>query len=73
MHYDLIIRRARLHRVQETVDIAVKDGLFARIAPGLSDAQAAREIDAMGCLVIPAFCRCARAPGCRTYCGAAAL
>ena len=55
MHYDLIIRRARLHRVQETVDIAVKDGLFARIAPDLSDAQATREIDAMGCLVIPPF------------------
>ncbi len=55
MHYDLIIRRDRLHRVTETVDIAVKDGLFARIAPTLPDAQTVREIDVQGRLVIPPF------------------
>jgi cytosine deaminase len=55
MHYDLIIRRARLHRATETVDIAVKDGLFARIAPALLGARTVREIDVQGRLVIPPF------------------
>ena len=54
MHYDLIIRRAQLHRRQEVVDIAVHDGHFAKIAPAISD-SAAREIDAAGRLVSPPF------------------
>jgi cytosine/creatinine deaminase len=55
MHYDLIIRHARLHRRQELVDIAVKDGRFAKIANELSSESATREIDAAGRLVSPPF------------------
>lgn len=54
MYYDLIIRHAQLHRRQGVVDIAIKDGHFARIANEISD-SAAREIDATGCLVSPPF------------------
>ncbi len=55
MHYDLIIRHAHLHRRQELVDIAVKDGRFAKIANELSSDSATREIDAAGRLVSPPF------------------
>jgi cytosine/creatinine deaminase len=55
MHYDLIIRRARLHRRDELVDIAVANGQFARIAPNLTEGDAAREIDADGRLLSPPF------------------
>ncbi len=55
MSYDLLIRRARLHRRQEPVDIAIKDGLFARIAPDLSAEEATRVVDADGRLVVPPF------------------
>jgi cytosine deaminase len=55
MHFDLIIRHAQLHRRQGLVDIAVKDGQFARIANELSSDNAAREIDAAGRLVSPPF------------------
>jgi len=56
MSYDLIIRHARLHRRAGLVDIAVKDGNFARIAAAgdISD-SATREIDATGRLVSPPF------------------
>ena len=33
MHYDLIIRRARLHRHDGFVDIAIANGRFARVVP----------------------------------------
>ena len=55
MPYDLIVRGARLHRAKALVDVAVQDGVFARIAPDLSGASAAREIDAQGRLVTPPF------------------
>ncbi len=55
MHYDLIIRHAHLHRHDDLVDIAVKDGQFARIANELSSDDATREIDAAGRLVSPPF------------------
>ncbi|MDQ2714491.1 MAG: cytosine deaminase [Chloroflexota bacterium] len=53
MQYDLIVRHARLHRCQESVDIAVQDGRFAKIATELPADNAAREIDAGGRLVSP--------------------
>jgi cytosine deaminase len=55
MQYDLIIRRARLHRRERLVDIAVKDEQFARVANELSSDIATREIDAAGKLVSPPF------------------
>jgi cytosine deaminase len=55
MHYDLIIRHARLHRRDELVDIAIANGQFARIAPNLTEGDAAREIDADGRLLSPPF------------------
>jgi cytosine deaminase len=55
MSYDLLIRRARLHRRQQPVDIAVKDGLFAKIAADLSAVEATRVVDASGRLVVPPF------------------
>jgi cytosine deaminase len=55
MQYDLIIHHAYLHRREGLVDIAVKDGQFARIANELSSDNAIREIDAAGRLVSPPF------------------
>jgi cytosine deaminase len=55
MHYDLIVRNAQLHRQQGLVDIAVKDGTFARIGKDLTALLAEREIDAAGRLVVPPF------------------
>src|SRR2546429_2943862 len=55
MQYDLIIRHARLHRHDGFVDIAVKDGRFAKIAGELSSHSAQREIDVAGRLVVPPF------------------
>ncbi|EFH82247.1 cytosine deaminase [Ktedonobacter racemifer] len=55
MQYDILIRGARLHRHKDLVDIAVKDGLFARIGTNLDAAQAARVIEAEGRLVSPPF------------------
>ncbi len=55
MPYDLIIRRAQLHRRQGLVDIAVQNGDFARIASDLSSSSAIRELDAAGRLVMPPF------------------
>ncbi len=55
MPYDLIIRHAQLHRRQGLVDIAVKDGSFAKIANELSEEGAAREVDVAGRLVSPPF------------------
>ncbi len=55
MHYDLIIRHAQLHRQQGQVDIAIKDGHFARIGSDLSADSATQEIDVAGRLVVPPF------------------
>lgn len=55
MHYDHIIRHAHLHRLRSLVDIAIKDGHFAKIANDLSSESATREIDAVGRLVSPPF------------------
>lgn len=55
MQYDLIVRHARLHRRQGLVDIAVKDGRFARIAPDLASDGATREIEADARLISPPF------------------
>lgn len=56
MHYDVIVRHARLHRREGLFDIAVKDGQFARIERELSSAEtAAREIEANGNMVVPPF------------------
>src|SRR5712672_1480150 len=48
MQYDLLIRNAQFHRRQGLSDVAVKDGIFARITEDLSSERAAREIDAAG-------------------------
>jgi cytosine/creatinine deaminase len=55
MPYDLLIRHARLHRREGLVDIAIESGRFARIAPDLGAATAARELDAQGNLLTPPF------------------
>ncbi len=55
MHYDLLVRNARLRNRQNLVDIAVKDGLFSRITEHISERQAQREIDVQGRLVVPPF------------------
>ncbi|GHO59709.1 cytosine deaminase [Ktedonobacter robiniae] len=55
MQYDILIRGARLHRHEDLVDIAVKDGLFARIGTNLDASQAARVIEAEGRLFSPPF------------------
>src|SRR5258708_35609558 len=55
MRYDLIIRHAQLHRREGLVDLAIEAGRFVKIAPDLSNATAAREIDAEGCLLSPPF------------------
>jgi cytosine deaminase len=55
MSYDLVIRHARLHRREELVDLAVEGGRIVKIASDLSQATAAREIDAAGRLLSPPF------------------
>lgn len=55
MPYDVLIRHARLQRRSEMVDIAIQDGMFARIAPDLASATARQEIDAGGRLLSPPF------------------
>src|SRR5689334_16450330 len=55
MPYDLLIRHAQLHRREGLVDLAIEAGRFAKIAPNLSHASAARELDAGGCLLSPPF------------------
>jgi len=55
MRYDLVVRRARLHRRQEPVDIAIKDGIFTKItkiAADLSSDDAIRTLDAEGRLIV---------------------
>ena len=55
--FDLIIRNARVARPRlsqlDTLDIAVKDGKFAKVEAGLPPAQARRVVDAGGLLAFP--------------------
>jgi len=51
---DLLVKNAALHRGSGLVDIAIKDGKIAEIAPRI-EGQAARSIDAAGRLVTPPF------------------
>ena len=55
MQYDLIIRRAQLHRRQGLTDIAVQDGRFVKVANELATDSGQRELDADGKLVVPPF------------------
>src|SRR5258708_3130133 len=55
MRYDLVIHHAQLHRQEGLVDLAIEAGRFVKIAPDLSNATAAREIDAGGRLLSPPF------------------
>ncbi len=55
MQYDLIIRDAQLHRRQGLVDIAIQNGRFVSIDADLTNADAQREIDVAGRLVVPPF------------------
>ena len=51
---DLLVRNANLPDGREGLDIAVRDGRIAEIAPAIK-AEAGREIDAAGRLVTPPF------------------
>jgi len=51
---DYVIRNARLHRNNDTVDIGIKDGRFAEIEKQLSG-KGTEEYEADGYLVIPPF------------------
>src|SRR5664279_6261060 len=51
---DLIVRNARLSAGGSLTDIAVRDGLFEGIEPGLC-AETRETIDAAGCFVTPPF------------------
>lgn len=51
---DLIVRRANLPDGRKGIDIGIKGGRIAAVEPALK-AEAAREIDATGCLVSPPF------------------
>jgi cytosine deaminase len=53
MHYDALIRNARLQHRNELVDIAVNDGQFAKIGTIDAADRANRAIDAGGRLVVP--------------------
>lgn len=57
MAVDLLVTHARLADRDGLVDLAVADGRFTRIGPGL-DADAARTIDAAGRLVTPPLVDC---------------
>jgi cytosine deaminase len=52
--YDLLIKNTTLPNGQTGIDIAVQEGQFAAIDPAL-EGEAARVIDAAGCLVAPPF------------------
>lgn len=54
MTHDLLIRNANLPDGRTGIDIAIRDGRIASIGPAL-DGEAARVIDAAGCLVSPPF------------------
>jgi len=51
---EIMIRRATLPNYKEQVDIAIKHGIFQKIAPNINQ-SAEREIDAYGKFVSPSF------------------
>lgn len=55
--YDLLIRNGHVidpkNNVDGKMDVAVKDGRIAKVAPGLPPEQAAKVIDAEGLIVVP--------------------
>jgi len=55
--YDLLVKGVRLARPNQnetaTTDIAVKDGKFAQVAPGLSAADAREVVDGEGLIAFP--------------------
>jgi cytosine/creatinine deaminase len=51
---DILIKNAAISRENKIVDIAIANGTFAAIEPGIS-AGAGRVIDAKSCVVMPAF------------------
>lgn len=52
--HDFLLRNAQLPDGGTPIDIAIRDGVIVDIAPGL-DGDAARTVDAAGCLVTPPF------------------
>ena len=51
---DLVVRNANLPDGRQRLDIAITDGRIVELGTGI-EGQAAREIDARGCLVTPPF------------------
>src|SRR5580765_2330473 len=54
MSFDLIVRNATLPDGRSGLDIAIRDGRIAAVERGIAG-EAARAIDAQGCLVAPPF------------------
>src|SRR5438309_11950629 len=54
MDFDLIVRNATLPDGRSGLDIAIRDGKIAAVERAIA-AEAARRIDAQGCLVSPPF------------------
>src|SRR5437764_2888321 len=54
MNFDLIVRNATLPDGRSGLDIAIRDGKIAAVERAIA-AEAARTIDAQGCLVSPPF------------------
>lgn len=52
---DLLVRGANLPDGRRGVDIACRDGRIVEVSENIAEADAAREIDATGCLVTPPF------------------
>src|SRR3954471_8422046 len=57
MNFDLIVRNSKLPDGRSGLDIAVRGGKIAAVERGIA-AEAARVIDAQGCLVSPPFVDC---------------
>lgn len=57
MTFDLLVRNARLPGQTDLTDLAIQDGVFARIGPQIQESSA-REIDAGGRLVSPPLIDC---------------
>lgn len=55
--YDLLLRGGHVidprNRINQVMDVAIKDGKIARVAPGLSPGDAIKTIDARGLYVTP--------------------
>ena len=55
--YDLLLRGGRVidakNRIDAVMDVAIKDGKIARVAPGLAPGDAIKTIDVRGTVVSP--------------------